>query len=114
MPYRACTVCGDLVELREYGRHRAAHLDDRRPSARQRGYDDHWERRRDEHLAMEPWCRSHRARGEHVRATDVDHISARRAGGSDDHSNLRSLCKSCHSRRTAIDQSGWGGATKGA
>jgi 5-methylcytosine-specific restriction protein A len=113
MPYRACAVCGDLVPAREFRAHGKAHFDEQRPSARERGYDRPWERRRAEHLELEPWCRFHLERGQRVRATDVDHIVPRPAG-SDDHSNLRSLCKSCHSRRTAIDQSGWGGATKGA
>lgn len=113
MPYRACTACSELVELRAYARHRAAHIDAARPSARRRGYDADWERTAAEHLLLEPWCRFHLARGTQVAATDVDHILARRRGGSDDHANLRSLCKPCHSRRTAIEQSGWGGA-KGA
>jgi len=114
MPYRSCTVCGDLVTLREYDRHRAAHVEEQRPSARRRGYDRDWERIRAEHLELEPWCRFHLELGDRVPATEVDHILARRRGGTDDHSNLRSLCKPHHSRRTAIDQSGWGGATKGA
>jgi 5-methylcytosine-specific restriction endonuclease McrA len=113
MPLRSCTACGDLVALQDYDRHRAAHTDAARPSARARGYGTDWEGIRAEHLEREPWCRFHLERGLHVRATEVDHILSRRRGGSDDHSNLRSSCKPCHSRRTAIDQSGWGGA-KGA
>ena len=77
---------------------------DRRPSASQRGYGAQWRRVRAEHLEMEPDCRSCGAP-----AREVDHIVTRRSGGSDDHDNLRSLCKPCHSRRTAIEQSGWGG-----
>lgn len=34
-------------------------------------------------------------------ATDVDHIIARRKGGTDDLQNLQSLCHACHSRKTA-------------
>lgn len=113
MPLRSCTVCGELIALQDYRRHRAEHVDAGRPSARRRGYDGPWRRIAAEHLELEPWCRSHLERGLHIRATEVDHILTRRAGGSDDHSNLRSLCKSCHSRRTALEQSGWGGA-KGA
>jgi len=37
-------------------------------------------------------------------ATDVDHIVALAAGGTHADSNLRSLCHSCHSARTARDQ----------
>ena len=113
MSLRECVVCGDLVDRLDYRRHRAAHSDAARPSARARGYDASWERIRAEYLELEPWCRFHLAQGEYVRATEVDHIVPRRAGGTDDHTNLRSLCKSHHSRRTAIEQSGWGSA-KGA
>lgn len=35
-------------------------------------------------------------------ARQVAHIVDRRAGGSDDPSNLRLLCGSCHSRETAL------------
>jgi 5-methylcytosine-specific restriction endonuclease McrA len=34
----------------------------------------------------------------------VDHITARADGGSDDHSNLRTLCARHHAQRTAVDQ----------
>jgi hypothetical protein len=64
-------------------------------------------------LEREPWCRFHAEQGVRVRATEVDHILAKRDGGTDDRGNLRSLCKPCHSRRTAVDQSGWGPAGVG-
>lgn len=105
MPLRACSGCGELIDIRGYW----AHQDAERGTARERGYDEAWAARRAEHLAIEPWCRFHLERGQSVPATEVDHIITRRAGGSDEHDNLRSLCKPCHSRRTAIEQSGWGG-----
>ena len=66
---------------------------------------------------MEPLCRDifgvHGERGEIVQASDVDHIIPKAQGGSDRHDNLRSLCHSCHSRRTAQpDGSGVGGIKK--
>ena len=37
-------------------------------------------------------------------ATEVDHIIALRLGGRNNLSNLRALCKPCHSRKTrAVD-----------
>lgn len=50
---------------------------------------------------MEPTCRVCGAR-----ATDVDHVVPKRAGGPDAHSNLQSLCHSCHSRKTATRSAG--------
>lgn len=34
----------------------------------------------------------------------VDHVKAVVDGGTDDEANLRTLCASCHSRRTVSDQ----------
>ncbi|MEG9303316.1 HNH endonuclease signature motif containing protein [Psychrobacter celer] len=34
-------------------------------------------------------------------ATDVDHIINKAKGGSDDPSNLQSLCRKCHRSKTA-------------
>jgi len=66
-----------------------------RPSPTRRGYGPAWQKIREEHLAMEPWCRRCG-----TKATDVDHIVPKRQGGSNDHSNLQSLCHSCHSQKT--------------
>ncbi|WP_010584429.1 HNH endonuclease signature motif containing protein [Schlesneria paludicola] len=54
-------------------------------------------------LSKEPLCRTCQQAGRIRPATDVDHI--RRHGGKwslfCDASNLQSLCKSCHSEKTA-------------
>lgn len=36
-----------------------------------------------------------------TQATEVHHKVAKRDGGQDEWNNLESLCKSCHSKRTA-------------
>lgn len=41
-----------------------------------------------------------------VAATDVDHIIARRAGGSDVRGNLQTLCHACHTKKTNLEMSG--------
>ena len=75
----------------------------KRPSPTARGYGYRWQQVRAEHLRMEPTCR---ICGE--AATDVDHIVSRWYSGSDDHDNLRSLCHSHHSRKTARVDGGFG------
>lgn len=54
-------------------------------------------------LLEEPFCRECAKHGHRVRATDVDHIVDHKGDWArfTDHSNLESLCHSCHSRKTA-------------
>lgn len=40
-------------------------------------------------------------------STDCDHIQPRNMGGSDDRINLQGLCHGHHSRKTAVESSGW-------
>lgn len=42
--------------------------------------------------------------GLYVSATTVDHIIAKAHGGSDDLSNLQSLCEQCHRMKTARER----------
>ena len=77
--------------------------DARRPSAAKRGYGAAWQRIRAEHLIMEPMCCECGSM-----ASEVDHIISLRDGGTNDHANLRSLCKPCHSRHTASQGGGFG------
>ena len=73
--------------------------DERRGSARKRGYDYRWEKVRSLHLANEPLCRMC------SRPADlVDHITPIRDGGERlDDDNLQSLCRRCHDAKTAED-----------
>jgi 5-methylcytosine-specific restriction protein A len=62
-------------------------------------------------LAREPLCRICRRGGQAMAATEVDHIVPRSRGGSDTWRNLQSLCKPCHSRKTAREEGRWTGKT---
>lgn len=56
-------------------------------------------------LAREPLCRACRRRGRATAAKEVDHITPHK-GNIDlflDESNLQSLCKPCHSTKTATE-----------
>ena len=93
-----------LVHERKYERQRG--------TAASRGYDAEWRRRRAEQLAAHPFCADpfghHAERGEKVRATTVDHVLAKRKGGTDAPTNLHSHCTSCHSEKTAREDGRWG------
>jgi len=74
----------------------------KRESAAKRGYDRKWRAKRARFLRFHPKC----ACG--ARASEVDHIVAKRKGGGDDWSNLRAMCKPCHSRKTAAVDGSFG------
>lgn len=56
-------------------------------------------------LKAEPLCRLCLARGRPVPATEVDHITPKVLGGSDQDSNLQPLCGDCHKAKTAKEAS---------
>lgn len=47
------------------------------------------------------------------REAHVDHVVPKSAGGSDLMDNLRTLCRSCHSRKTVREEQGGGFNKKG-
>jgi 5-methylcytosine-specific restriction protein A len=79
-------------------------------SSSARGYGALWRRLARLFLASHPLCvdpyRRHQERL--VAANQVDHITPRRRGGSDDGSNLQALCASCHAYKTARYDGGFG------
>lgn len=93
-----CSSCGPLRRAGQVAR------DERRGTAASRGYGGRWQRVRAMYLRSHPLCADCEAAGRVAVATDVHHIVARRAGGSDDESNLMALCHACHSKRTAAGE----------
>lgn len=87
-----CTVCGPKPTDLDYDRQRG--------SAAQRGYDRRWQKLRLMHLQSHPLCVECLAAGAVTQANEVDHILPKRQGGDDSDTNLQSLCKSCHTRKT--------------
>lgn len=125
MPRKAKTPCRHpgCPALTESGAYCPAHqrgvntqrnraIDAQRPSAAVRGYDRTWQKLRLMHLRAYPLCVRCEESGMTVPATEVDHIRPLAHGGTHDADNLQSLCKSCHSRKTARENWGrenWGG-----
>jgi len=103
MPSRApriCGLCGGVhadgercPKVIERDRERKARFDEKRPSARARGYNRAWDAERRSFLQLNPNCRRC---GEP--ASVVDHIRPHK--GDDrlfwDRSNWQPLCRHCH------------------
>jgi 5-methylcytosine-specific restriction endonuclease McrA len=79
-----------------------ARYDRARGSATARGYGATWQRVRLSVLQDEPLCRFCKDAGKITPAQEVDHIDGN--SRNNDRSNLRPLCKPCHTRRTVRDQ----------
>jgi 5-methylcytosine-specific restriction protein A len=79
--------------------------DKARGTQRERGYGGRWRTIRARKLRRDPQCEGWPVPGSCTRpATEVDHIDGDTANVHA--SNLRSLCGTCHRRRTAHDQPG--------
>lgn len=68
-----------------------------------------WRQRRAEVLARDPICM---VPGCGKPSKHADHVITRRNGGSDDASNLQGVCHSCHSAKTATEDSGFARSSK--
>jgi 5-methylcytosine-specific restriction protein A len=61
-------------------------------------YDHRWRKIRNLYISKNPLCESCLERGLHVPADEVHHIRSLDDGGTHSDENLRSLCKSCHTK----------------
>ena len=92
-----------------------AKIEASRPSAAKRGYDRGWQKTREQWFRQYPFCVD--PYGEHgarlVVATDLDHIVPHHGNVElfRDRKNLQGLCKECHSRKTATEDSSFARAT---
>ena len=104
MPRKSSSSRG--IDLDIERKRRAREADRQRGSRSARGYGRDWQRLRAVVLAEEPLCRFCKDAGLTVLAQVVDHVVpiSEAPDLRLDRANLRSLCKSCHDRRTALDQ----------
>ena len=102
----ATTTVGDYC-LEHQRRRPTRQPDAVRLNSYQRGYSRHWSLARRHWLAAHPLCVICQAEGRTTIATDVDHIQPHRgrAGLFWDESNWQPLCRRCHSRKTATEDS---------
>lgn len=73
-------------------------------SRHDRGYGSAWERTRRLALVRDGYlCLACAADNRTTVATEVDHITPKHKGGTDDLDNLQSLCTECHAAKTLRD-----------
>jgi 5-methylcytosine-specific restriction protein A len=95
---KPCLDCGRLVPVTTKGA-RCPECQAKRYSGsrlKPGGSGWEWGRLRANVLAAQPWCVVCAAAGKQTLAVTVDHRIARINGGSDDLSNLMSMCKAHH------------------
>lgn len=122
MPRRALKLCGHpgcgtLVESGFCTPHKKKSISDpKRVRERQAAralptYSARWKRLRRRQLAANPLCEICLEKGRVTSASHVDHINGDAFNNS--HDNLQSLCPSCHSRKTAAEDGGFGNRKAG-
>ena len=103
MPMRAPTFRPRYAQDPVQRRREAAKAHDKtRPNSTARGYDAEWRQFRAQIIAEQPFC----VQCGSSERLNVDHIESVRAAPHRrlDPSNVRVLCQSCHSARTAREQ----------
>lgn len=111
--------CGALVASGFCARHRSAvrqEVDARRGSSSQRLYGARWRQARAQFLREHPLCECSECRGRRVTAsTVVDHIVPHRGDPLLfwDTTNWQAMAKTCHDRKTAREDGGFGNARSG-
>lgn len=80
-------------------------FDKQRNPQKNKTYDHAWRKLRDAHIQANPICKHCIAEGILTPATEVDHIVPVKIAPERrlDPTNLQSLCKPCHSRKTAFE-----------
>lgn len=115
---RPCTHpgCGALTESGRCDKHRkqnAREVDQRRGSSTQRGYGARWQKMSKGYLRSHPLCMCPDCQGGEIRITAavvVDHIVPHRGDMKLfwDSTNWQSMAKTCHDRKTATEDGGFG------
>lgn len=78
-----------------------------RGTRQERGYGAQWERLRRQVLERdEGLCVPCTAAGRVTPATEVDHVTPKAQGGTDDLENLQAICRPCHLAKTARESQG--------
>lgn len=102
--------CGTLVERKDRfcephgGNSNWQDSQARKGSVTERGYGHSWRKLRGQILKRDNYiCQNHIKQGRYVPGNEVDHITNKAQGGTDDPDNLQTLCNPCHRAKTATE-----------
>jgi len=100
--HRGCPILVNSRYCPEHAKAEAAHYNRyRRDRERDKYYGSSWKRIRAAYIAAHPLCEVCRDDGRLTPAVIVHHKVKLTEGGTNDWSNLQSLCSECHSRHHA-------------
>lgn len=101
--------CPNVCEGKYCPEHERLHKEDR-PSAHSRGYGSKWQYESKRFLQLHPLCLECQKHGRITEATVVDHIKPHKGNHKLfwDRRNWQPLCESCHNRKTATEDGGFG------
>lgn len=92
--------CDEHADLASWGKWQKQH-----GNRHKRGYGRDWELIRKRILERDGYlCQMCLSEGLYTSASHVDHIVPKQKGGTNAESNLQSLCKPCHARKTATER----------
>lgn len=104
--------CPELTDSRYCERHKresdANYNRYQRDPDTSKRYGRAWKRIRDRYIQAHPLCEMCTRDGKLTPAEQVHHVVALSRGGTNDVTNLMSLCSSCHSTITAREGGRWG------
>lgn len=108
-PKKPCSYpgCPELVdgrycEAHQKESHQTYNRYERDPESNKR-YGRQWRRIRQLYLHQNPLCEQCQAEGRLTAGQEVHHILPLGRGGTNDFTNLQTLCKPCHSKQSILD-----------
>jgi 5-methylcytosine-specific restriction protein A len=118
MPWKPKSICSypgcnELTHDRYCSKHKRE-VNKERNEMNSKIYNNRWRKASKAYLKDNPLCVHCKKEDRHTPATEVDHIIPH---GGDmkrfwDKSNWQSLCKKCHSKKTALEDGGFGNTPK--
>jgi 5-methylcytosine-specific restriction protein A len=122
MPSKKICRCGKLIDIdeimcstcKERKEANDKEYNKQRGSAYERGYDNWWRKYRKSFLRKNPLCVECLKNNLYIPSTRVDHIIPHKGNRKlfRDPNNHQALCESCHNRKTATEDGGFGNIQK--